>query len=455
MEKKVVLSIAGSDPSGGAGIQADLKSFSSLNIHGVTVITCITSQNTMHVKNIYPLPLEILQNQIDTLYEDFDIEYVKTGMLFNEEIIRWVAKNITGYNVKAVVDPVMTATSGDRLSQNTFINALKRHLLPKGFLITANIPEASELTGMQIETIDDIKKACRKLSEFGVKYILIKGGHLETPNAVDVFYDGNCYHEFSLPRILNKKAHGSGCSYAALITGLLALGETPCDAVKKAKYAVWSMIYTGYSPGKGSDVINQSCTKTLPLNVKQEYVPTWIELREVVEELVLFLPRYLIPEVGMNFSYAIENATKPEHICAIDGRIIKTKKKVKQCGGIKFGASSHVASILLSAMSFDENIRSVLNIRYSKKNIEICRQAGFSIGFFDRKNEPKDIPSTMEWGTRKAIDKIGFVPDIIYDEGGVGKEPMIRILGENPKNVLLKLKKLLKFDIRYKNTKCL
>ena len=447
MEKKVVLSIAGSDPSGGAGIQADLKSFSFLGLHGLTAVTCITSQNTMHVEKIHRLPVEIIESQIDVLFEDFTISAVKTGMLFDEEIIRLVYKKIDEYHLSPVVDPVMVATSGDALSQNTFAASFKKYLMSKTFLLTANIPEASVLTDVMIESIDDVKKTCKKLYDFGPKYVLVKGGHLDTTDAVDVFYDGKKIHCFSLPRVPKKKAHGSGCSLSAIITGLLALGETPVDAVKKAKHIIWSMINDGYSPGKGSDVLNHSCQMIVPVNLPNDHVAIWVELKDAVEKLISFLPPDLVPEVGMNFAYALKNAETLEEVCAVDGRILKTKEKVKTCGGINFGVSRHVASIVLAAMSFDKNIRSVVNIRYSKENLDLCKRAGLQIGYFDRKNEPRATTSTMEWGTKQAIKDIGFVPDIIYDEGGVGKEPMIRLLGKNPKDVLLKLERLLNFQM--------
>lgn len=457
MEKKVALSIAGSDPSGGAGIQADVKSFSYLGLHGATAITCVTAQNTMQVKKIHRLPVEVIENQIDVLFEDFSIDAVKTGMLYDEEIIELVSKKIIKYHLSPVVDPVMVATSGDVLSRNTFVTSFKKYLMPKTFLLTANIPEACELTGVKIKTIDDVKKTCKKLYGFGQKYVLVKGGHLDMTDAIDVLYDGKKFYEFSLPRISNKKAHGSGCSLSAVIAGLLALGETPVDAVRKAKSIIWSMINEGYSPGKGSDVLNHSCRILLPINfLTTDYVSVWIELRDAIETLTSFLPPSFISEVGMNFAYALKNAKKLEDVCAVDGRIIKANNKVKLCGDIDFGVSKHVASIVLAAMSFNKNIRCVINIRYSKNNLGLCKKVGFRIGSFDRKNEPSKVKSTMEWGTRQAISKLGFVPDVIYDTGGIGKEPMIRVLGKNPKNVLAKLQMLLQSDSnRKKIRKCL
>jgi len=443
--KKIALSIAGSDSSGAAGIQADLKSFSFLGLHGITVLTCVTSQNTQLVKTIYKIPVEIIGDQIDTLFEDFYIDSVKTGMLYDEEIVKCVTKKISEYKLNPVVDPVMVATSGGSLSKNNLIQSLEKYLLPKALIVTANIPEAYELTKLRINTIEDIKKACQKIGSFGPKYVLIKGGHFKNKNAIDILFDGKSFHSFSLPRILNKKAHGSGCTLSALITGLLAIGETPIDAVRKAKYLVWDMIKKGYLPGRGSDVLNHSyeilSVPTLPDN---RYFEVWFDLKNAVEKLITILPPTFVPEVGINFAYALENAKKLEEICAINGRIIRTKNKIKICGGLDFGVSKHVASIVLAAMSIDKNIRSALNVRYSNENLKLCEKKSLKLSYFDRKNEPKETISTMEWGTKQAISKLGFVPDAIYDHGDTRKEPMIRILGKNPNDVLSKLNKIIK-----------
>lgn len=445
MKRKVVLSIAGSDPSSGAGIQADLKSFSFLGLHGTTAITCITSQNTQKVKTIYKLPVDIIEQQIDILFEDFNINAVKTGMLYDEEIIKCIVKKLAHYQLKPVVDPVMIATSGDPLSQKTFISSLKKDLLPKTLMLTANIPESENLTESKIKSIEDMKKNCKILLSYGPKYILIKGGHLTNKKAIDLLYDGKNFYEYCLPRISNKKTHGSGCSLSALITGFIALGEKPLDAVRKSKYIIWDMIKKGYKPGKGSDVLNHLCNISMPNSYENnEYFDVWFELKNAIQTLLPILPLTFIPEVGMNFAYAVKKAQKFQDICAINGRISKTKHKAKICGSIDFGSSQHVASILLTVMSIDKDVRSAVNIRYSKELLELCTKTNLSIGSFNRKNEPPNVISTMEWGTKYAISKLGFIPDVIFDTGGIGKEPMIRVLGNNPKDVLYKLIKLIK-----------
>jgi len=443
MEKKVALSIAGSDSSGGAGIQADLKSFSYLGIHGVTALTCVTAQNTQQVRSIYKVPADIIEHQIESLFDDCSIAAVKTGMLYDEEIVKVVAKKLSEYHMKPVVDPVMVATSGDALANHTFVSSLQQYLLPLSLMVTANIPEACVLVNMEIEKQKDVQQACKKIFELGPEYVLIKGGHLEDGIVVDILFDGKQFHTFILPRIPHKKAHGSGCTLSALITGLLALGESPIDAVEKAKYIVWSMIQQGYSPGKGSDVLNHSSTIQIPpLLRSNEKFLVWLALKTAIETMVSFLPPGYIPEVGMNFAYALPNAKTRNDVCAVDGRITKHKESPSLCGTIDFGVSKHVASIVLAAMSFDTTIRSAVNIRYSKKTVELCKNIGFAVGTFDRKDEPPTAPSTMDWGTKHAINTLGRVPDIIYDTGSVGKEPMIRILGKDPEDVLFKIEKL-------------
>jgi hydroxymethylpyrimidine kinase/phosphomethylpyrimidine kinase len=443
MEKKVALSIAGSDSSGGAGIQADLKSFSYLGVHGLTAITCVTAQNTQKVRSIYKVPTMIIEQQIESVFDDCPIAAVKTGMLYDEEIVKVVAQKLKAYHVKPIVDPVMVATSGDALANHNFIASLQQELLPKALIITANIPEAVALTHMEITKKKDIENACKKISLLGPEYVLLKGGHRPDDMATDYLYDGKQFHTFTLPRIPQKKAHGSGCTLSALITGFLALGETPITAVEKAKYIVWSMIQAGYSPGKGADVLNHSSTIQIPPPIRSnEQFLVWLQLKTGIESLVSLLPAQYIPEVGMNFAYALPNAKTREDVCAIDGRITKRKERPALCGTLDFGASKHVASIILAAMSSDPTIRSALNICFTQKTLQLCTALGFTLGSFDRKHEPPTASSTMEWGTKHAITTLRRVPDIIYDTGSVGKEPMIRVLGKNPEDVLLKIQKL-------------
>jgi len=447
MKQKIALSIAGSDPLGGAGIQADLKAFASLGLHGTTVVTCITAQNTQRVKEMHKLPINVIEKQFDVLLEDFKIDAAKVGMLYDKEIVRCIAKKIKKYNLKSVVDPVMVATSGDALSEENFVTAMKKELLPYAYITTPNIHEAQILSEVKIETIDDVKEACSIIHEMGSQYVLITGGHIEGSFAKDVLFNGKDYAIFSLPKIPDKKTHGSSCTFSSLIAGLLALGEHPNDAVERAKNILWNMICYKYDLGKGTDMLNNSLdvANDTPYSFPTDaHFNTWLELKKSVDALVSLIPREYIPEVGMNIGYAQTNAKTRKDICAIDGRIVKTQDGAMRCGKVCFGSSKHIASIILAAMAFNPNSRCALNIKYSKDNLKDCEKAGFSVGSFDRKYEPSTISSTMEWGTKDAITRLNRIPDVIYDTGATGKEPMIRFLGGAPKDIVDKIRVLSK-----------
>ena len=446
MIKKAALSIAGSDSSGGAGIQADLKAFSFLDVHGATVITCVTAQNTKNVRSIFKIPVEMIEQQIDMLYEDFSIASVKTGMLYDEEIIQCVSQKISQYKMKPVVDPVMVATSGDALSTPVFVHSLKKDLLPKTYLLTANIPEAEKILGIKIETCEEMEKSCKKLYDLGPKHILVKGGHLHSDDATDVYFDGKHTHMFSLPRIPKEKIHGTGCALSALITGFLALEDQPLEAVRKAKFLLWNMIHESCQIGRGAEILEHSprvTTDSIPLFPTYDHFCVWLEVKTAVSQLISFLPTDFIPEVGLNIGYALPYATQKNEVCALDGRLVKTSTNPACCNRIGFGVSKHIASVVLAVMSFDPTFRCAVNLRYSKETVDRCTKIGFEIGMFDRANEPSTATSTMEWGTKTVISSLRLIPDVIYDTGGIGKEPMIRVLGKTPHDVLRKVQKIL------------
>jgi hydroxymethylpyrimidine kinase/phosphomethylpyrimidine kinase len=443
MEKKVVLTIAGSDPSGGAGIQADLHAFSYLGLHGTSVITCITSQNTAAVNSIVKLSVSSIEDQIDMVLDDLSIASVKTGMLYDAQIIDLVARKLTHYSLHPIVDPVMYASSGTSLIQADFLDTLKTKLLPQTFILTPNIQEATILTGCSIKSLQDMKTACTLLHDLGPQYIILKGGHLNSSEACDLFYDGHTYSTFSLPKI-EAAVHGSGCVFSALLTGLIGMGNRPKIATKKAKYLLWSMLAESQRLGKGANIINFFPRFIPPYAIQNKrFFAIWLELKIAVEKLISIIPQEYIPEVGMNFAFAIPNAQSPKDICAIAGRIVPAHGTPTVCGDIIFGGSHHIAQIILTAMAFDPKSRCALNIRFSQETIKACKHAGFNIGSFDRRKEPPTSSSTMEWGTHQVIQSLQHVPDVIYDAGGVGKEPMIRILGATPVDIIKKIQKII------------
>ena len=445
MKFKTVMTIGGSDPSGGAGIQTDLKAFNLLGLHGTTTITSITVQNTQNVRKVQALSTEIIEEQINALMNDFNIQTVKTGLLCNNDIINLVAKKTKEYNWELIVDPVLGATTGDQLANVNEISSLKTKLVPKSFLITPNLHEAETLTNTSITSIIDMKKTAKMLNELGAENVLIKGGHLQTEYATDLLFDGRKYHQYTLPFIPQKKAHGSGCTLSALITGNLAKGKNIADAINHSKHLLWQMIQEGFFPGKGVDILNtspsilQHAPRPMP---STDHFTVWQTLQKSIESICKHLPRCFVPEVGINIGYALANAKKPDEICALNARIIKKKDGVQQCGHLCYGGSKHIAAIILAAMNQNSTLRSAMNIRYTKENLSYCKQTNLNIASFDRSNQPKKISSTMEWGTTQALKNNSFTPDIIYDLGSIGKEPMIRIIAINPENLLKKLKNI-------------
>lgn len=248
---KTALTIAGSDSGGGAGIQADLKTFSALGVYGMSVITAVTAQNTVEVKSVQMIDIPIIRDQLSAVFEDLPVDAVKIGMLGSAEIVEAVADAIHIYKPKQVIlDPVMVSKGGHQLLLNDAIETLKEKLLPLVTLITPNVPEAELLTDTKIKNSEDIYNGCLKLWEQGAKSILLKGGHLEgDPN--DLFFDGNHYTWLKGKRIHTKNVHGTGCTLSSAITAFVAKDLSLQEAVKKGKAYITKAIEHSIDIGSG------------------------------------------------------------------------------------------------------------------------------------------------------------------------------------------------------------
>ncbi|MBA2447804.1 MAG: bifunctional hydroxymethylpyrimidine kinase/phosphomethylpyrimidine kinase [Chloroflexi bacterium] len=245
------LTIAGSDSGGGAGIQADLKTFSALGVFGTSALTAITAQNTRAVTAVFELPAAIVAAQIDAVVVDIGADAVKTGMIASSELIRVVAAKLREHGLRTlVVDPVMVAKSGDRLLREEAVEALRRELIPLATVVTPNLPEAEVLVGRPVETLDDMRAAAADIVGLGARSVVVKGGHLAS-DPIDLFYDGE--HAFELParRIETTSTHGTGCTFASAIAALLARGENLEAAVRGAKDYVTTAIERAYPVGHG------------------------------------------------------------------------------------------------------------------------------------------------------------------------------------------------------------
>jgi len=234
---KKVLTIAGSDSGGGAGIQADLKAFAARGVYGMSALTAITAQNTVGVQGVFELPAGFVARQIDSVMEDIGADAWKTGMLSNAEIIGVVADRARRYHVELlVIDPVMVAKSGDPLLRPEARDALIRELVPLAYVITPNHHEAQVLTGLEIRTVEDMRRAAVAIHAMGARNVVVKGGHLPaSDDAVDVLYDGRDFTEYNTPRVDTPNTHGTGCTFASAIAAELAKGNDVREAVRIAK----------------------------------------------------------------------------------------------------------------------------------------------------------------------------------------------------------------------------
>ena len=443
---KRILTIAGSDSGGGAGIQADLKAITLLGGFGMSVLTALTAQNTVGVQAIHEVPASFVEKQIDSVLSDIGADAIKTGMLSSKKIVEVVAKKIEQYGVeKVVVDPVMVSKSGAHLLRKDAQKAVIERLIPLAMVVTPNLFEASVLTGRKVNSLDEMREAAAQIWGLGAKNVVIKGGHLKG-NAIDILFDGENYTEIEGPRIKTKNTHGTGCTFASAIATLLARGETVPGAVRKAKNFITMAIRAGLSLGKGTGPTNP----TAYVLKEMERYPVIQELKRAMEMLKEGKVGHLIPEVSSNLGYALPYAEGIGDIAAFPGRIVRFKDSVATHSDPEFGASRHVANIILTVMQFNPEYCSAMNIRYSKENVAKWKKEGFIGGSFDRRLEPKRVKeregSSLEWGVGEVLKRMRRIPDFIYDEGGVGKEPMIRVLGRNPMEIVDKIKKAVSSD---------
>jgi hydroxymethylpyrimidine/phosphomethylpyrimidine kinase len=252
-----ILTIAGSDSSGGAGIQADIKAIAANGGYAVTVITSVTAQNTTAVFRSDDLPPEAVQAQLSAVFDDFEIAAAKTGMLPSARIVECVADGLRQYDCpNLVVDPVMVAKSGYRLSDDDSVEMARRLLFPLARVVTPNAEEAARLTGRRVATLDNARDAARALMDAGCRAVVVKGGHLEDDHSTDILYDGSEFFFYPAERLPTKRTHGTGCTFSAALATFLGQGQTLSDAVAATKAYVVEAIRHGLPLGRGHGPTN-------------------------------------------------------------------------------------------------------------------------------------------------------------------------------------------------------
>lgn len=438
---KNVLTIAGSDSGGGAGIQADLETIAASGCHGSSVVAALTAQNTLGVQEVFEVSPRAITAQIESVLSDLGADAIKIGMLYSNGAVAAVAEALRSQErpIPIVLDPVATATTGAELLQPEARTILVEELFPLASVVTPNLPEASSLTGMEISDVSGMKEAARAIQRQGPAAVIVKGGHLEGA-PVDVLYDGADFVELSGERLDTGATHGSGCVFSAALASALARGDQLRSAFGYARGVVRSAMASGRTrrgvPGRGAAALH-------PVQVLRDREQSSSVLGELVaaaDRLARTGPGLLVPEVQSNFVYALPAARDFEGVAGFPGRIIRVEEEVRVVSLPRFGASRHIARIVLTAMKTDPEVRSCLNVRYAPHVERCAEELGFSAASFSRADEPADVRekegSSLEYGTGTVLEGRTEVPDLIWDAGGDGKEPMIRVLGRSPEEVV-------------------
>ncbi|MBI3689107.1 MAG: bifunctional hydroxymethylpyrimidine kinase/phosphomethylpyrimidine kinase [Actinobacteria bacterium] len=251
-----VLTVAGSDSGGGAGIQADLKAMLALGTHGMSVVTAVTAQNSLGVQRYWELPVEAIEAQLRSVLDDIGVDAVKTGMLASARIVATVARVLSTVTAPIVVDPVSVSTHGDPLLAPEALAAVRELLLPLAIVVTPNLPEAEQLSGLTVRCEADLARAAEAIAALGPRAVLVTGGHLDGPESVDVLWDGRTMRTLRAPRLDNPHTHGTGCTLASAIAARLALGDQLPEAVTAAKAYLTGAIAAGFPLGAGTGPVD-------------------------------------------------------------------------------------------------------------------------------------------------------------------------------------------------------
>ncbi len=420
------LTVAGSDSGGGAGIQADLKTFAALEVYGTSALTAVTAQNTAGVQGVVELQPEFVAQQMDAVLADIGADAVKTGMLASAPIVRAVAAKIREYGIRRlVIDPVMVAKGGDHLLQPSAVGALKDELLPLGLVVTPNLAEAEVLTGLKVRDIEEMQAAAAALHALGAANVVVKGGHLEG-DAIDLLYDGKEFTALPAPRIPTKNTHGTGCTFSAAVAAGLARGLPVPAAVAQAKAFITGAISEAFPVGSGHGPTHHFWA--LYRDSRKHRVLE--NLRQAAEALQRAGMAHLIPETQSNLALATEDAKDASDVAAIPGRLIKCGNEVKTVAAPAFGSSRSLAGMVLTLMRHDPQLRAVMNIRYSEANLKACLDLGL---------QPVEFvwPDPAGGGPSLSFDQIlaeyrtknGRMPDLVFNRGGWGKEAHIELFG--------------------------
>ncbi|WP_424016527.1 bifunctional hydroxymethylpyrimidine kinase/phosphomethylpyrimidine kinase [Halorientalis pallida] len=427
--RPVALTVAGSDSGGGAGIQADLKTMEACGAFGTSAITSVTAQNTRGVEGTHLLPTAEIEAQLDAVLDDFDVGAVKTGMLGTAEVV----ETVTTYADRLpnlVVDPVMVAASGDRLLEPE-AEAAYEDLIGTATLVTPNADEAAVLTGIEPETEEEMRAVGEQLRDLGATAALVKGGHVEfadddrADEVVDVLVTEETVETFRHPRVETDATHGSGCTLSSAIAAHLAHGADLSAAVEAGVDLLARAVRYPLDVGEGPGSVHH----TVESRNRAAREPTAERVTEVVERFVDRDVSPLVPEVGMNVVGATPYAERPDEIAAVEGRITRTLSGVQPNRGVRFGASSHVARFLTACREFDAARRFAVNCRCDD---DVTAALSDLDGEVVRVDDTPDAPESIQRRlAESAFERADESPVAVVDRGGVGREPMVKLLADD------------------------
>lgn len=429
-----LLSIGGSDPSSGAGIQSDLRTFGSLNAYGLTAITAITSQNTSKFGMIQPVSKAILKNQLDSIFSDFVIDGIKIGMVYNSENIKTIHHTLQKCSVPIILDPVIKSTTGGMLIQKSAIKDFKKYLVPLATIITPNKFEAEFISGCKINSKHTAQKVGEMIQKMGSTNVVITGLEIKKNHVSDFVMTKN--QDIIETKKIKTINHGSGCNYSASMVFSLAQGRSALESAKFAQKFTLDSIKGAQKVGKGIEITHKK--------IDQRY----LELSNAINDFTKIKNiSQQIPECQTNFVFSKKSPKSIKDVLGISGRIVKTGKSVTKVGNLEYGGSKHVATAILTMNKKFPQILSAINIKFQKEIIVKLEKNGFLVKNYDRKKEPKSIKkeegSSIKWGIKNAIKYSKEPPDAIFHKGDFGKEPMIIVFGTTPDSIIKKISKVL------------
>jgi hydroxymethylpyrimidine/phosphomethylpyrimidine kinase len=422
-----VLSIGGSDPSSGAGIQSDIKTFENHGVYGFTVITAITSQNTKKISKILPISSKIIKSQLKSVLTDFRIDAIKIGMLYDSSIIKAVNSIIKKQKCPIVVDPIIKSTTKTILLKKSAIEDYKKMIIPLATIITPNREESKILSGYS-----SVRDAARKIQQLGAKNVIITGSN-ESKKLIEDFVLESKNSYILKGEKINITNHGSGCNYSASIASSLALKRSIYDSSQYAKEYVFQSIKNSRNLGKGINITYKKISQMQ--NELSDSITDFQNIRNISN---------LIPECQTNFVFSKIRPKKIENVLGISGRLVRAGNNVIQAGNLVFGGSQHVATAVIEVSKKFPEIRSAINIKYDPKIITKAKKHKMSVLSYDRKKESRNLKlkenSSISWGISNCLKS--EMPDMIYHKGDLGKEPMIIVFGTTPAEIVRKIKQI-------------